>query len=163
MNAETNNTPIKDTDMSAAPVADHTANNAENAAAKLKLTAEEHLNRISAGKIKLLKPIRAAGKDITELHWNFRNLTGWEYANAMDCDTAPNAFRISNKQAISLFAASAAKETTIKNDNGVDIHPLDEQDIRQRIGIDDCMKAAQIASVFFIASVAEANKRISSM
>ena len=127
------------------------------------ISAEEHLNRISVGKMKLLQPIRAAGQDITELKWNFRNLTGWEFASAMDCDSASNVFRITNKQALGLFAASAAKETTIKNDGGVEIHPLDAQDIRQRIGIDDCVKAVQIAAVFFVASAREANKRISSM
>lgn len=127
------------------------------------ISTEEHLNRIATGKMTLLQPIRAAGQDITELKWNFRNLTGWEFASAMDCDNAANVFRISNRQALGLFAASAAKETTIKNDGGVEIRPFDAQDIRQRIGIDDCVKAVQIATVFFVASAREANKRISSM
>ncbi len=125
------------------------------------LTTAEHLANISKGKITLFTPIRAAGKDITELRWNFRNLNGWEYANAMDCDMSGSVFRITNRQALGLFAASAAKETTIKNESGVDIHPLDAQDIRERIGIDDCAKAVQVASVFFLASVREGNKRIS--
>ncbi|MBR6570367.1 MAG: hypothetical protein IKK75_07935 [Clostridia bacterium] len=136
---------------------------ANQTAAVPEISPEEHLNRISTGKMKLLQPIRAAGQDITELKWNFRNLTGWEFASAMDCDSASNVFRITNKQALGLFAASAAKETTIKNDGGVEIHPLDAQDIRQRIGIDDCVKAVQLAAVFFVASAKEANKRISSM
>lgn len=137
-----------------------TPTEAPKADEKKVLSTEEHLNKISKGTIKLLQPIRAAGMDITELHWNFRNMTGWEYANAMDCDTSSSVFRITNRQALSLFAVSAAKETVIKNDRGEDIRPLDAQDIRERIGIDDSTKVIQVATVFFLASAREGNKRI---
>jgi len=122
---------------------------------------DELLMEIARGKLTLMQPIRAAGLDITELRWNFRNLTGWEYADAMDCDASSNAFHISTKQAIALFAASAAKETTVKDETGREIHPLDAQDIRRRISIDDCMKAVQAASTFFYTSAHVGNKRIS--
>lgn len=137
------------------------ANAPENAQQNTpKITPEEHLNRLSKGRMVLLQPIRAAGQDITELRWNFRNISGWEFANAMDCVNASNVFNISNRQALALFAISAAKETTIKDERGTDVHPLDEADIRQRLGIDDCTKAIQVASVFFLASAREGNKRI---
>lgn len=124
-------------------------------------TPEEILAEIARGKMTLLQPLRAAGQDITELRWNFRNLTGWEYADAMDCDASSNAFHLSTRQAIALFAASAAKETTIKDETGREIHPLDAQDIRRRLSIDDSMKAAQSASAFFYTSAQVGNKRIS--
>lgn len=130
-------------------------------AAKKPPTAEEHLTRVAKGKITLLQPIRAADQDITELRWNFRNLSGWEYADAMDCDQSGGAFRITNRQALALFAASAAKETTIRNDKGEEVHPLDAQDIRERIGIDDCAEVIQVAAAFFHASVQVGSKRIS--
>lgn len=156
MNMEKNNEQINDTTKPE----NATETKPENNAPK-QLTEEEHLAKISTGKMTLMKPIRAAGQDITELKWNFRALTGWEYADAMDCDMSGSVFRITNRQALGLFAASAAKETTIKDENGREIHPLDAQDIRQRIGIDDCAKAVQVASVFFLTSIRVGNKRIS--
>ena len=123
--------------------------------------AEQQLAKIAKGALKLAKPIMAAGREITELRWDFRDLTGWEYANALDCDNAGvNVFRITNKQAFSLFAAAAAKATTIKNDGGVDMHPLDARDIKERMGIDDTIKAVQVATVFFATSARVGNKRI---
>lgn len=139
--------------------------NKDNKAAELAQAiadAEQQLAKIAKGSMKLEKPITAAGKEITELHWDFRSLTGWEYANALDYDNAgDNVFRITNKQALSLFAAAAAKATTMLNDGGIQIHPLDAQDIKQRMGIDDTIKAVQMATVFFVTSARVGNKRIS--
>ena len=135
--------------------------NAAADAAKAMADAENQLAKIAKGGLKLDKPIMAAGREIGELHWDFRNLTGWEYANALDCDSAGvNVFRITNKQALSLFAAAAAKATTIRNENGMDIHPLDARDIKERMGIDDTIKAVQTATVFFVTSARVGNRRI---
>jgi len=124
--------------------------------------AEKQLAKISKGTMKLEKPIMAADRELTELHWDFRTLTGWEYANALDCDDAGlNVFKITNKQAFSLFAAAAAKMTTMKNESGIEIHPLDARDIKERMGIDDTIKAIQLATVFFATSARVGNKRIS--
>ena len=123
--------------------------------------AEKQLAKISKGTMKLEKPIMAADRELTELHWDFRTLTGWEYANALDCDDAGvNVFKITNKQAFSLFAAAAAKMTTMKNESGIEIHPLDARDIKERMGIDDTIKAVQLATVFFATSARVGNKRI---
>ena len=142
---------------------DHMTNHAETTenTPEKEMTTEEHLEKISRGTMQLLKPIRAAGMDITELKWDFRNLTGWEYAKAMDCDRSAGVINFSNVQALALFAASAAKETVVKNERGETIHPLDARDIRERIGCDDCAKGIQAASVFFLVSAQVANKRIS--
>ena len=123
---------------------------------------DEQLDKFSKGTLKLFKPIIAAGKEIAELNYDFRKMTGWEYANALDSDTnAGSIFKITNKQALALFAASAAKETTAQNESGETYHPLDAQDIRERIGIDDTIKATQLASVFFIGSARAGSKRTS--
>lgn len=135
--------------------------NADPNGEKKKLSTEEHLARIAKGKLRLLKPIRGNGRDIEELRWDFRNLNGWEYASAMDCDVSASVMNITTKQALSLFAVSAAKETTVKNESEEDIHPLNEFDIRTRIGVDDAVKAAQLASLFFLTSARVADKRIS--
>lgn len=135
--------------------------NADTKITKAIEQAEKLLPTIAKGGLKLEKPILAAGREITELHWDFRNLTGWEYASALDSDDAGvNAFRITNKQALSLFAAAAAKATVVKNENGMDIHPLDARDIKERMGINDTIKAVQHATVFFITSARAGNKRI---
>ena len=139
-------------------------NTAENKAVEVAnavAEAEQQLARIAKGVMKLEKPIHAAGREITELCWDFRSLTGWEYANALDCDNAGvNVFRITNKQAFSLFAAAAAKATVATNDGGIQIHPLDARDIKERMGIDDTIKAVQTATVFFVTSARVGNKRI---
>lgn len=127
-----------------------------------KIDVEKQLAKIAKGVMKLEKPIQAGAGAVTELRWDFRELTGWEYANALDGDSADvNVFKITNKQALCLFAAAAAKATTIKNDAGMDVHPLDARDIRSRMGIDDTIKAVQMATVFFVASARAGNKRIS--
>ena len=135
-------------------------NEKELAAGKNDLAKE--LDKIASGRMTLMVPLTAAGREITELNWDFRKLTGWDYVNALDCDNAGvNVFKITNKQALSLFAAAAAKATTMKNEAGIEIHPLDAHDIRDRLGIDDTIKAVQTATVFFVASARVGNKRIS--
>lgn len=112
----------------------------------------EQIRKMGRGKMVLETPILVADKPVNELHYDFTKLTGWEYADAMDSDlSSSNIFRISSKQGLLLFAAAAAKET----------EGVDATDIRERIGVSDAIKAVQVATVFFVASTREGNKRIS--
>lgn len=123
---------------------------------------EKELEHIAKGTMKLMVPLTAAGREITELKWDFRSLSGWEYVGALDYDNAGvNVFKLTNKQALSLFAAAAAKATTMKREDGSEFNPLDAHDIRDRLCIDDSIKAVQTATVFFITSARVGNKRIS--
>lgn len=98
------------------------------------------------GTMKLTTPIRSASKDITELHYDFTALTGWDYVNAMDSDmNAKNMFKVTSKQALCLFATAAAKITP----------DVDETDIKERIGASDAVKAVQLATVFLVTSTKE--------
>ena len=109
------------------------------------------IQKLSKGSLELATPIRAGGKDVTRLDYDFTKLTGWEYADAMDRDlNATNVFRVSNKQALSLFAAAAAKVTP----------GIDTEDISKRMGSQDTIKAVQLATIFFVASTRAGNKRI---
>lgn len=121
---------------------------------KPKPTAAELARAVSKGKMQLVTPIRASGKDIDVLHFDFTKLTGWEFAQALDRDESGknNAFRLSQTQAIELFAAAAAKMTP----------DIDTEDIRHRMGIEDAIKAAQISTSFFNFSSRAANARITS-
>ena len=109
-------------------------------------------SQFSSGTLTLIDPIRDGQRTVTELHYDFCRLTGWEYADAMDSDREgdKNAFRLTNRQALALFAAAAAKQT----------EGLDVTDIKQRLSIRDAIKAAQIATVFFVASSRAGNERI---
>ncbi len=112
---------------------------------------QEQIHKMAKGKMTLETPIRAGGVDVTELQYDFTRLTGREYADAMDKDSGMmNMFRMSNKQALYLFAAAAAKETS----------GIDATDISDRIGVQDSIKAVQLATVFFVASARAGNNRI---
>jgi len=100
---------------------------------------EALFDSICRGEMELKKPIRAGSADIEKLKYDFTRLTGWEYAQAMDKDReGRGAFYMTAKQAISLFAAAAAKETK----------GLDEVDIISRMGMEDGVKAVQLAQLF---------------
>ena len=121
---------------------------------KNEVKATENVQKVLAGEItkgtlKLSTPIRAKSQDITELQYDFSKLTGWEYVEAMDADvTARNVFKISNKQALCLFAAAAGKATL----------DVDATDIKERIGAVDALRAVQLATVFLITSTRAANQ-----
>ena len=107
------------------------------------------LSTISKGTLELAAPIRARSKDVTELHYDFTRLTGWEYAEAMDSDPAArNVFIVTKKQAICLFAAATAKVTP----------DVDAKDIKERIGLADAQRAVQVATLFLTTSAREAGK-----
>ncbi len=107
------------------------------------------VGEIVKGTLKLSAPIRAKSQDVTELQYDFSKLTGWEYVEAMDADaSARNIFKISQKQALCLFAAAAGKVTP----------DVDATDIRERIGAVDALRAVQLATVFLITSTRAANQ-----
>ena len=104
------------------------------------------------GILSLETPILAGDKNITELVYDFNELTGMEYIDAMDSD--PNAqqiFKITYRQALALFAKAAAKETEY----------VDMRDILERIGMTDAVEAVQLATLFFTASTRAGQLRIS--
>ena len=77
------------------------------------LRAQMHEDAKS-GIITLKTPLRAGGRDVTELAYDFGKLTGWEYADAMDMDPrAGNIYKITRKQALCLFAAAAGKANEV--------------------------------------------------
>lgn len=104
------------------------------------------------GVLQLETPIRSRSEDVKELAYDFTELTGMEYIDAMDEDSnAINTFKITNRQALALFAKAAAKQT-----EGVDM-----RDIQEQIGVTDAVEAVQLATLFFNASTRAGRMRIS--
>lgn len=108
--------------------------------------------REGKGRLKLEKPITAGDKEITELTYDFNDLTGVEYTMAMDSDmNARETFKITYRQSLALFAAAAAKHT----------EALDSRDIIEKIGMTDAVEGVQLATSFFVASTRAGRLRIS--
>ena len=104
------------------------------------------------GRLKLETPIRAGDEEIKELIYDFNELTGIEYTDAMDSDiNAQQIYRITYRQALALFAKAAAKQT----------EKVDTRDIIERIGMTDAVEAVQLATLFFSASTRAGRLRIS--
>ena len=104
------------------------------------------------GRLKLEKPILAGDEEVEELIYDFTDLTGTEYADAMDSDmNAQQIYRITYRQALALFAKAAAKQT----------ERVDSRDIVERIGMTDAVEAVQLATLFFSASTRAGRLRIS--
>lgn len=110
---------------------------------EIKKTADELAAKLEKGEMKLLTPIRGGGKDIDALKYDFNKLTAWEYAEALDSDAAAkDAFKMTKKQGIALFAAAVAKE----------MPELDAHDVKERLGIKDGVQAVNLATVFFVSA-----------
>lgn len=112
----------------------------------------ERLMKFASGKLRLAKPIRARGEDIEELEYDFSRLTGMDYVKAMDLD--PRSLMSggpSARQSIGLFAAAASKCMR---------EQLDERDVRERIGIEDAIKAVQLSTIFFNIASQAGDRRI---
>lgn len=104
------------------------------------------------GRLTLENPIIAGDEEITELIYDFNELTGTEYTDAMDSDmNAQQIYRITYRQALALFAKAAAKQTD----------KVDTRDIIERIGMTDAVEAVQLATLFFSASTRAGRLRIS--
>lgn len=109
------------------------------------------IEQYGSGKMELITPIKSRGQDVTALEWDFTALTGKEYVQALDADrSAPNAFSLTNTQALAFFAAAAARKTP----------GLDARDIRDRLGMQDAVKAIQLSQVFYAACNRAGNARI---
>lgn len=122
--------------------------------AERKRKSKEANEAMSAGKgrLELETPILAGDDEIKELAYDFTVLTGIEYTDAMDSD--PNAqqiYRITDRQALALFARAAAKQT----------EKVDSRDIIERMGMTDAVVAVQLATLFFSASTRAGHLRIS--
>lgn len=103
------------------------------------------------GRLRLEKPINSGDEEITELVYDFTEMTGVEYTDAMDSDqNATGTYRITYRQALALFAKAAAKQT----------ERLDMQDIISKIGVTDAVEATQLATLFFNASTRAGRLRI---
>ena len=110
---------------------------------EIKKTADELAAKLEKGEMKLLAAIRGGGKDIDALKYDFTKLTAWEYAEALDSDAAAkDAFKMTKKQGIALFAAAVAKE----------MPELDARDVKERLGIKDGVQAVNLATVFFVSA-----------
>ena len=48
--------------------------------------AAEQIRKFGHGKLTLTAPIRAGGKDVTELNYDFTKLSGLDFVEAMDAD-----------------------------------------------------------------------------
>lgn len=105
------------------------------------------------GILHLETPILARDKEIQELAYDFTQMTGLEYTEAMDVGNngATQIYGISHKQCLNLFAVAAAKET----------EDLDRQDIVSRIKGTDAAIAIEAAKSFFTGSIRAGQKRIS--
>lgn len=115
------------------------------------LDPEEQIRKFGHGKLVLQKPIKDGENTITELSWDFGALSGAEFCDALDRDVrAANSFRLTNTQALYLFAAAAEKGTP----------GISAADIHTRMGMMDTQKAIQVATVFFSASNRVGNSRI---
>ena len=108
--------------------------------------------RSAKGRLTLEKPILCRDEPVNELPFDLTTLTGLDYIEAMDGDpNALNAFKITYRQALTLFARAAAKET----------EGLDARDIIERIGVTDALEAVQVTTLFFNASTRAGRLRIS--
>ena len=119
------------------------------------------LEKLSRGTLVLNAPIRSRGQDVNELEYDFMALSATEYANIMDSDmNSANPFRMTKKQAIALFAAAAEKCASREDEKGGKYMLYDAVDVRQRMSIQDAIRAAQLADVFFTVSSRLENNRV---
>lgn len=105
------------------------------------------------GKLRLETTFQSGGKTVEELKFDFTALTGVEYTDAMDSDPNAGGFRLTNRQALALFAKAAAKQT----------EGPDAKDIMENIGVTDAVEGVQLATLFFNASARAGRMRISKL
>ena len=105
------------------------------------------------GSYELAVPFMADDREITHLEYDFGALNGWEFADAMDkgASRRNDAENMTAKQGLYLFAAASSKRT----------EHVDEDDIIERMSMEDGIKAGQIAQLFFKAASQLGNLRIS--
>lgn len=121
---------------------------------EIKAKSKEANEAMSQGKgrLRLEKPFKCGDDEISELAYDFTELTGMEYTDAMDSD--PNAqqiYHITYRQGLALFAKAAAKQT----------ERVDMEDVISKMGVTDAVEAVQLATLFFSASTRAGRMRIS--
>lgn len=113
-------------------------------------TAEEIMEdireRAKRGTLALSEPIEDGENSYDELEYDFTKLKGLEITRAIDSGrsvarTTDTNFRLTDEQALHLFAAAAEK---CQKPGG-----LDRRDIVERMGAMDSIVAVQAASLFF--------------
>ena len=122
--------------------------------ADMKARTDEIREAMSSGKgrLALETVIKSGDGEFEALEYDFTALTGMEYTDAMDSDAnAQQAFRMTNRQALALFARAAAKQTP----------DADAEDIVAGIGATDAVEAVELATLFFTASTRAGRMRIS--
>lgn len=116
------------------------------------------LRGASKGTLKLMQPIRAASRDITEIDYDFCALTGEELLDALDSVPAINYTAITNLQALAIFSAAAEKCAPFVSNDGANKTLLyDARDIRKRLSGVDALRAGGLAKGFYRASLMAAN------
>lgn len=122
----------------------------------------ELLSELCSGTLNLMKPFRAHSQDVTEVDFDMCALTGAEIIEALDSvPGVNNIFAISNEQAMAIFVASAAKCAPMVEDGGMRTRLYDAKDIKKQMGAVDCVKAVQLAKLFYNASSQAGNRNIS--
>lgn len=104
------------------------------------------------GCLELKKPIKAGEKELRELIYDFTELTGLDYTEAMDTGgTERNLSSIGYRQGLALFAKAVS----------VCMRELDMKDVVSRIGAADAAEGVELAGIFFNASILAGRRRIS--
>ena len=119
------------------------------------------LREMTSGTMKLLKPFRARSQDVEELRFDFCSLTSEEILDALDSVATYNYNVITNKQALALFASSAAKFSPEVDADGHSTRLYDARDIRRRLGPADAIQAIKLAKLFYSASSQAGENNIS--
>lgn len=119
----------------------------EDALAKV----EEIVTQASTGTLVLSQPFKSDGIMISELHYDFKAVSGIEFADAMDSDYSrrSDSFRITGKQALSLFAVAVEKRE----------EHCDKRDVLRGLSVEDSVAAIQAATLFFRAASQAGNLR----
>lgn len=123
--------------------------------------AGDQLRKLTRGTLTLLHPFKSHDQDVTEIKFDFCNLTGNEMMDALDSANVNNMFNISNEQAMALFAATAAKCAPWIDDGRIKTRLYDAKDVKARLGAADAVKALQLAKLFYHASGQAGNNNIS--
>lgn len=122
----------------------------KNEQKEMEADPSEQVKLLSTGVLPLKTPIQKNDKEYEKLKYDFSMITGWDYADAMDSDPrANNTFRISAKQALSLFALAVVRHSPEIPANAV----------KEQLSMEDSMNAIRLATSFFIASTRAASKR----
>ena len=122
-------------------------NKAQNQRPKGIITPDEALRLMKEtfkGTLELVVPMRGGGRALGEIDYDLMNLTSAELMEALDStEQNNNIYLITHRQAMAVFAASAAKLN-----GGV----FDTRDILTRLSGVDGMRAERITKAFWNAS-----------